>query len=116
MENIKKLKIGNYVLTFDKILRKFIKYFDMDMWADHYEGSKTFKNIEDYKKFCRYLNNNWNVGGGRNTRDIISYDGLIICLYRDSTLTINFEMYDDRELGMEYCEIKGDIEREKEGN
>ena len=74
------------------------------MLVDHCGGSKSFKNIEEYNRFYRYMEfGKYNYGN----RHSIIYDGFTINFIYNSTLTISFEMYDNAELWREYSEITG---------
>ena len=110
MKKIEELKIGKYVLTFDRFFRKSVNFWDIDVWVDHCGGSKTFSNVEDYNEFCSYLKNiSWKEGRDKiDNRDKIGYGDFEISLFRNPTLTISFEMYNIDEVGEGHDEIIGE--------
>lgn len=108
MEKIEKLKIGNYVLTFDIFFSKSINYCGEDVCIDHCKGSKTFKNIEAYNRFLDHLH--YSLHTYSFHRDTIIYGDFVINLIHDSSLTISYEVYNNRELSCRYYEITGDKE------
>lgn len=101
MNKIENLKIGKYVLKIDTYTTTIIDYCGVKIEIDLLKGFKKFKNSKDILTFQKYLKSNWSEGIWQ--WDSINYGDYHIYLNQDN-LTINFEIFDGRELSIKYNE------------
>jgi hypothetical protein len=98
MKKIENLKIGKYVLKIDTYTTTIVEYYGENIEIDLFKGFKKFKNSKDILNFQSYMGN---YGIGILRWNNINYGDYHINMNKDD-LTINFEIFNNRELRIKY--------------